>query len=242
MKKLIQLFALLFFANFSFGQGSFGDIQGRLYEKPESNTPASFANVWVERGATKFTAMSDENGRFIINSIPVGVYPLKVTYLGDTLAQTIFADVKVNGIAFLGRVDFYNDVTQFEDVKVYGLREKLIDHGNVGERRINSLDISRSPAKNSMVDILKSRNSDIQTNSSGEVMIRGSRPNDLIYYIDGVKMGEIKNVPSSAIGSVTVYTNAIPAKYGDTNGGVIIMETKSYYDLYMEHKLRQPIE
>lgn len=242
MKKLIQLFTVLFFANLSFGQGSFGDIQGRLYEKPGSNTVASYANVWVERGATKFTAMADENGRFMINSIPVGVYPLKVSYLGDTLTETIIADVQVDGIAFLGRIDFYSDVTQFEDVKVFGLREKLINHGDVGERRINSLDISRSPSKNSMVDILKSRNSDIQTNASGEVMIRGSRANDLIYYIDGVKMGEIRNVPSSAIGSVTVYTNAIPAKYGDTSGGVIILETKSYYDLYMEHKLRQPIE
>jgi outer membrane receptor protein involved in Fe transport len=44
-------------------------------------------------------------------------------------------------------------------------------------------------------------------------------------------------VPGSSIGGVTVYTGGIPAKYGDTTGGVIILETKSYFDLYREWKI-----
>jgi len=28
------------------------------------------------------------------------------------------------------------------------------------------------------------------------------------------------------------YTGGIPAKYGDTTGGVVILETLSYFDLY----------
>jgi outer membrane receptor protein involved in Fe transport len=39
-------------------------------------------------------------------------------------------------------------------------------------------------------------------------------------------------IPSSAIGSISVYTGGLPAKYGDTTGGVVVIETKSYMDLY----------
>jgi hypothetical protein len=35
-----------------------------------------------------------------------------------------------------------------------------------------------------------------------------------------------------------VYTGGVPAKYGDTTGGVIVVETKSYLEEYNE-KLRQ---
>jgi hypothetical protein len=31
-----------------------------------------------------------------------------------------------------------------------------------------------------------------------------------------------------------VYTGGLPAKYGDILGGAVILETKSYFDLYRQ--------
>jgi len=45
------------------------------------------------------------------------------------------------------------------------------------------------------------------------------------------------NIPGTSIGGVSVYAGGVPAKYGDTTGGVIIMETKSYFDLYRAWKI-----
>ena len=36
--------------------------------------------------------------------------------------------------------------------------------------------------------------------------------------------------------SITIYTGGLPARYGDVTGGVVAIETKSYYDLYMQEK------
>lgn len=47
--------------------------------------------------------------------------------------------------------------------------------------------------------------------------------------------GEI-GIPGLAIGAMKVYTGGVPAKYGDVNGGVIVVETKSYFDLSKEYK------
>jgi hypothetical protein len=33
---------------------------------------------------------------------------------------------------------------------------------------------------------------------------------------------------------MSIYTGGLPAKYGDTTGGVIVIETKSYLEDYYE--------
>jgi outer membrane receptor for ferrienterochelin and colicin len=75
--------------------------------------------------------------------------------------------------------------------------------------------------------------SDVKKGTDGELYFRGSRTGAVQYNIDGVKMGaNAARIPSSAIGSISVYTGGLPAKYGDTTGGVVVIETKSYMDLY----------
>ena len=43
-------------------------------------------------------------------------------------------------------------------------------------------------------------------------------------------------IPGIAVGSVKVYTGGIPAAYGDVTGGVIVVETKSYFDYAQRFK------
>ncbi|WP_107040223.1 carboxypeptidase-like regulatory domain-containing protein [Brumimicrobium mesophilum] len=238
MKTTIKLIAALFFVNFAMGQGSFGDIQGQLFENPEKETPAMFAKVWVERGGSNYGAMTDESGRFKINSIPTGVYVLKVSYNTDSLSQTILAKVVTDGIENLGRINFYEVVNELDEFTVTEYVDPLISF-DFGQNRISAIDIEQSAVKMDLKALILSNNSDIKIDADGQMMIRGSRGNDLIHYIDGVKMNEVQSIPSSAIGGVTVYSSAIPAKYGDTTGGVIIMETKSYYDLWRAAKIKE---
>jgi len=224
--------------NLAVAQGAVGDIRGQIFENPEKENPAMFAKVWVERAGSKFGAITDEEGRFNINAVPTGMYVLKASYLTDTLSQTVLANVLADGIESLGRINFYEVVTEVVGLDVVVYTQPLISH-DFGQNRISSLDIAQSAVKTDVKALILSKNSDIKIGNDGKMMIRGSRGNDLISYIDGVKMNEVKNMPSSAIGAITVYSSAIPAKYGDTTGGVIIMETKSYYDLWRAAKLKE---
>lgn len=237
MKTQLMSF-FLFITGILSAQGNFGAIQGKIFEKSEGEVAAEMAKVWVEHAGSNYGALVDESGRFKINAVPVGTYQLKASYFGDTLSQVVIANVKTDGIANVGRINILEDI-QFEDeVVVTGLIDgPLLDFGDVGQTRISSLDIMKSPVRNSPKDLIVSRNSDIKLDADGNMMIRGGRPNNLAYFIDGVRTGEIQTYPSVAIGSITVYSSAIPAKYGDTTGGVIIMETKSYHDLYRAWKI-----
>jgi outer membrane receptor protein involved in Fe transport len=57
----------------------------------------------------------------------------------------------------------------------------------------------------------------------------------MAYYVDGVKVtGTNPGVSPDAISRVSVYTGGLPACYGDVTGGVVAIETKSYFDLYQQ--------
>ena len=65
---------------------------------------------------------------------------------------------------------------------------------------------------------------------------------DYCYYVDGVKLrSTLANLPARSYGSIQVYTGGIPAKYGDTTGGVVAIETQGYFSLWRQEKNRRDI-
>jgi hypothetical protein len=239
MKHGIKLMLVLLVSSLAYGQGSFGEIVGKVFEKSDSEKPAEFAEIWVEQGTTKFGAEVDDEGRFKITAVPTGQYQLKGRYFTDSLKEIVYANVLTDGISNVGRINILENVQVVEGHTVTAYEDPLINFGDIGQRRISTLDIMQSPVRNSPKQLIASRNSDIKLDDNGDMMIRGARANDMVYFVDGIKTGEINPVPSVAIAGITVYTSAIPAKYGDTTGGVIIMETKSYYDLWRAWKMQQ---
>jgi hypothetical protein len=241
MKKgwIMSLIALFAVSSTSWSQGSLGDIMGFMFENSKEKVPAEGGKVWVVDGAARIGSSVDENGRFRITAVPVGTYQVKASYFSDTLTANVVIRVDANGIANVGELYILENITIVEGATIVTLTNPLINFGDVGQSRIDALDISQSPLRNNPVDLIVSRNSDIKVNNNGEMIIRGARAGDMAYFIDGIKMQEAKAIPSAAIGGITVYSSAIPAAYGDTTGGVIIMETKGYHDLYRMWKISQ---
>ncbi len=241
MKKLMSLLSLMCILNWSVqAQSNMGEIMGKVFEKSDTEDPAIGATVWVMRSGAKIAAKVDAEGRFRISAVPAGTYLLEAAYLSDTLQEPIYLEVQADGIKNIGRIDILEKVTEVGEFTVYhSLEGSLIDFGDVGIKRISAKDIMLSPVRNDPGQLIVSRNSDIKMNQDGELIIRGARPGDMTYFVDGVKTEGVRAIPSVAIGGMTVYSSAIPAKYGDTTGGVIILESKSYHDLVRAKKIAQ---
>ena len=75
----------------------------------------------------------------------------------------------------------------------------------------------------------------VQPAEGQPLYIRGGRADAIKYVVDGMNVRDGIKVPSRGIGEISVYTSGIPAKYGDVLSGVIVIETKSYFDLYNEY-------
>lgn len=214
----------------AFVQTNYGDIIGTFVDK-ETKEGIVMASVVTTRGEAVYRGMTDEDGRFRISAIPPGKYKVFFVYDKDTTYAPVEVDVLPDGIASTGEVA--NSGTTLEEVVI----ESQIYHLSKGvnpEIKLTKKDIQHLPTKFNAKDMVASMTTDVQKTADGELVFRGARKGDFITYIDGVKMTEIQNVPSASLGYVMVYSGAIPAKYGDTTGGIVIMETLSYFDLLRE--------
>lgn len=241
MKKLIYTSILIIATMNLFGQSNFGTLKGTVIEKA-TNEPIPFAHVSVKYGEKKFMTATDIDGKFTIKPLNPGTYNLEITFVGlDTLRKT--------GIAIdPDKITFLNNLKMTEGNMLTGIQIEwtpdLIDPEDTKIKTIRAKDIAVLPVRNNINMIAQSLSSEISTSEDGnEIYFRGSRNGDVIYFIDGVKItGGRPLLPSSSIQTMRVYTGGIPAKYGDMMGGVIMVETKSYFDYYNIWKGKKEME
>ena len=234
MKKLILSALSLMFLTFAQAQSMNGEIMGKVLDTV-GNEPLYGVKVWVEVGDAKLFGLSNFDGRYRISAVPPGTYTVFLKHKTDTI-KVANQYVRPDGMCVLPDIVFSNEL-MLAETKIEHFREPIIEIGNEHMKTLSPEDINLSVNRQDIVALIENMSSDIQKTNSGELIIRGSRPGALVYFVDGVKTNNLSSFPGSSIGGVTVYTGGIPAKYGDTTGGVIILETKSYFDLYRAWKL-----
>ncbi len=237
MKKLIAI-AMLLAGSSAFGQGALGDIVGTVVDfKTQQNLYG--VRAWVEEGDRKYGAVTDPDGRFRISGVPAGRYMVSFISQGDTMLRAIEANIPMDGFANIGTVKFTSSIQLLDVVNISAKGDMKLVYGSLPIKELTSEEIAQSPSKFDAKGLVLSMSSEARMSEDGELMFRGSRKGDMIFMLDGVKGNEMMNVPSCAIGRMMVYTGGIPAKYGDTLGGVVVMETKSYFDLYRAWEAEQ---
>lgn len=222
--------AVLLMTGFSSSaQEALGEVQGYLYDKSSQEELIS-AHVFIKDMDKIYQVMSGNDGSFRISAIPAGTYTLQVRYMGDT-ARVHPVQIKMNSITQLGKLELdFEKMRRLPDF-VFKPRLMLID-GDLPIPQLTGDEIARSVGKFDPKSLIVGMSSEVRLTDDGELVFRGARKGDMIYMVDGIKANEVVRVPSVAIGNMMVYTGALPAKYGDTLGGVVVVETKSYFDLY----------
>ena len=217
-------------------QGGLGTISGYVYQADDSTTVIPFARVWVETEGGNRVVKSDINGKFKIDALKPGVYNL---YTAPQLFDSLMVakiPVSPDGIT---TVNPYVTQNKMIEVVTITWKEPLITK-DIPKLKIGVEEIANSPFVRDPKGLLVGTSSEIQqVEGTGDIIVRGSRPGDAIYYIDGVKANDLNSLPGISLQGMEAYTGGIPAKYGDTTGGVIILETKSYFDLYNAWKATQ---
>ncbi len=215
-----------------FAQASFGEIKGKVLDK-ETKEPVPFSNVYVMSNGNAVGTVTNIDGEFKIKPLPAGTYDLVVSNVeyGTTTLPGII--VQTEQITFAGEILIANgNVIKVLDVSSI----KLINPEETSLVTTSWEQIKNSPTRTNINRIAGDGNSNVQVSEDGnEIYFRGSRQGDVLYIVDGVKITNGRPIlPSQGINRMSVYTGGVPAKYGDTMGGVIVVETKSYFDLYYE--------
>ncbi len=239
MTRLKILLSTLLLTSAVFAQDNSGEIHGKLLDV-DTKEPLSYMPVYVKNGNNKIGAQTRDDGKFIIKPLPVGSYTLySISY--DGIEKTIMVDIKVgaNSITFLKETyttpQMLTTFTKTEWVK------PLINPEETSLITMDAKTIEESAGKRDIFSMVSSMNSAIKRDQNDNLSFRGGRSNDMLVIMDGVKMRGLPNLPAAAYESINIYLGGLPAKYGDTTGGAVIIESKSYFDYYRQWKAQQEI-
>jgi hypothetical protein len=226
-KTYFTLFLLILFAVDSvLIAGTTGKIAGTIKDS-KSNESLAGANILIE--GTIYGAAADNEGRFIILSVPPGTYSLKATMMG--YKTTIMTDVRV-------KIDQTTTVHFLLDLGVIAGEEVTV----IAEKPKIELDLTSSKQTLSTNEINQSWGIDIKevisdlpgVNVNGG--IRGGFGLHDAYQLDGMDMRDVgsntnfNTINLSSVKEVEVLTGGYNAEYGRANGAIMNIVTKTSSD------------
>jgi hypothetical protein len=210
-----------------------GEIKGKVFNEAKKAVP--FANVYVKYGDEIIGSTTDFDGRFTLKPLNPGTYNVEVSTVEYEKYIYTGVDVGPDKITFLNDIELA--VKSLGVVVVKGWKEPLIDHEEPTKVSMVASQFKTDALRKDPVRLATTIAPGIfQDPISGDLHFKGSRSGSMAYYVDGVKMLSLDGTPPNSIGRITVYTGGIPARYGDITGGVIAIETKSYFDLYAQRQ------
>lgn len=227
MRKMIYVFGILSFLSF-ISNAQLGELRGTVKDSV-NQTGIDFASVELFSGNvhTGMGTYTDSTGAFQIVAITPGKYIMKVSEINHApkkyeVVITAGTFTKMNAELSTGNV--------MDQVVVLITDEPLMKEDSPTDIIITSKEIKHSPmAHANPAEMAASSDSNLKYDeSTGAIYVRGSRGENTLYVVDGIKMTEGAHIPASAIHEVRVITSGIPAEFGDVTGGIIYITTKSY--------------
>lgn len=210
---------------------SFGEIHGKVVD--EHGLPKELVVVVATNGVDVVTDQTDVDGKYRIKPVKPGEYSVFGHAVGTVSDTTKSVIVEPDKITFVKSFRVVPNALLAE-VKVEHHKVPLIRKDGDHIQTLLAEDLKHRPTTHGgkLSSIVGSMSSDLKPAGDGSAMsVRGSREGGLLYFVDGVKIrGSDITVPASGISSVSLYTGGIPAKYGDSTGGIVIVETKSYLE------------
>lgn len=197
MRRLLLSLAVLAFLAALPGTGlaqERGSVTGQVLA---TDTQQPVWGVLVEIPALRLATMTDERGRFLLQSVPYGTHTVRVSVLGYRQAT---ADVTVGAAAATLTVSLEPDPLLLDELVVtgYGTERRANVAGAVSSLRAETV---REISATSVNQVLQGRLAGVQINQNSgtpggatTVRIRGSSSisggNDPLYVIDGVPLNQ----------------------------------------------------
>jgi outer membrane receptor protein involved in Fe transport len=227
-----------------------GKITGVITDA-QSKEP--LVGVSVQVVGTTMGAQTNEDGRYTILNVPVGTYVLKISTVG--YAPLEISNVEVS--ADLASYQSHSMTSQVTDlnqvITVTAERPLVIKDQTTSMNILRRDEILAMPTRgfDQVVGIQNSvvrmkSNVDLRQRgfreSSGpaatEMNLRGGRPSEVAYYVDGFSQQDplsglsTANINNNAIKEVSVVAGAFSAEYGHVSSGIVNVVTNSGSDKY----------
>lgn len=209
-------------------QGGTGIIKGQILNADRE--PVFGATIKITAAGVLIGGTStDIEGNYTYKPINAGTYELlvmssetqtkKINNVVVRPEKTSYVDVKVDANTYGGEV-----IVEAE------YEAPIIDKSFVNMQSMDATAILHSSNdRGDITAMIAGMSSAIVVDGAGDLHLHGGRGEATTYYIDGVKVVNVGNLPMLSVDNLSVITGGVPAQYGDLTSGVIVINTKDYF-------------
>ncbi len=244
LKLLCITCTLLFLLTGSVFSAVVGKITGVV---TDAETQQALVGVTVSVQGTTWGAITDADGRYSILNVPVGDYTIVMTAVG-------YSTVEISNIVVHADLAAYQNQAMTPEAAELGtvitvraedklvVRDKTTSINVIRSEELQALPtrgfeqvvgIQNSVVRmNANVDI-RQRGGRENLSTGTEINLRGGRPSEVAYYVDGFSQQDpltgisTANISNNAIQEVSVTSGAFSAEYGHVASGIVNVVTNS---------------
>ncbi|MEP4135157.1 MAG: TonB-dependent receptor, partial [Cyclobacteriaceae bacterium] len=219
-------------------------IRGQVIDE-ESKLPLIGVTVMIEGSSPPIGAITNVDGNFRIEKVPVGRVNLKLSYIG--YEQKIIPNIVVNSAKeVVLKLTLHEYATKMAEVTVVAQMDKgtpINDMALVSARSISPEESNRYAGPFNDPTRIMSNYAGIATTQDGsnDIIVRGNSPKYIQWRLEGVQItnpnhfanqtgigtGGISALNNNLLATSDFYTSAFPAEYGDVLSGVYDIKLRS---------------
>jgi len=226
---------------------SFGSVTGKITGViTDAANQQPLVGVTVAVQGTNWGAITDADGRYNILNIPVGTYTLMISAVG-------YANVEVTNVeVHAGLATYQNQALTSEVTKLGTTISVKAESPLVIKDKTSTINIVQKSAIQALPtrgfeQIVGIQNGVVRINSNptvrprggreaintAELDVRGGRPSEVAYYVDGFSQQDplsgtsTANIANNAIKEVQVIAGGFSAEYGNVASGIVQVTTSS---------------
>jgi hypothetical protein len=240
MKKITTIsIVLLMFSFFSgYTQTQSKKVKGIVIDA-DSKKPLDGAGVSIQN--TAFSTLTNPDGSFEFESVPVGTIAVGVTMIG--YESKLIPEITVtSGKEVELTIAITEKISELQEVVVSSQRNKIKpvnEFATVSARSINIQDAKRYPAAiNDPARMVQNfAGVSASNDNSNEIIVRGNSPQSVLWRLEGIEIpnpnhfagvaaggGVVSMLSSTTLGNSDFYSGAFPAEFGNATAGI--------FDLY----------
>ena len=247
------LVALSSFA--SFAQVITQDIRGRIIDA-ESEAPVAFATIAIPTCDPPRGTISDEDGYFRIDNVPVGRHNLQVSFVGYE-TRVIPEILVTSGKELVLNIGMKEKIIVMEEVvvKAFAKKDKPINSmASVSARTFSVEEAQRYAGGFDDPARLASSFAGVATGylDDNSIIIRGNAPKGLLWRLEGIEIsnpnhfadmttfggGGVSALSSLMLANSDFFTGAFPAEYGNAMSGVFDIRLRNGNNEKHEHAVQ----
>jgi len=227
-------------ASISFGQFT-QTVRGVVTDK-ETRQPVTGARIVLLKSTPAIMVLTNTEGKFKINNVPIGRHDFKISYLG--YQEVIVPNVEVSsGKEYILNVELEEEVAQ--EIVISGKKSKdqpLNEMATTSTRTFTIEETQRyagalgDPARMAANFAGVSGSNDARN----DIIIRGNSPSGLLWRLEGVDIpspnhfaaqgttgGPVSILNNNVLSNSDFFTGAWPAEYGDATSGVFDLKMRN---------------